>query len=152
MEKHPDSSRYVGVDDSLDHGLHAPAAFEFYRLRPALFQQPPGVAHGVCRAGLVAHERQVSNQKCPRSRARDGFEVVDDLLQRHRYGVFVAQYHHPQAVADENDVDTRAIHDKRRLVIIGGQHGDLPRAPFHVEERLDGDFVFAVHFVSHEGT
>ena len=45
--------------------------------------------------------------------AGDGLGVMDHVVERHRQGGRVAEHHHPEAVADEQDRDAGLVEDPR---------------------------------------
>ena len=70
-----------------------------------------------------------------RHRAR----VVQHLLHGDGQGVFVAQHHHAQRVADQDHVNAGFVHQPRAGVVVGGEAGDEFLALFLFEKSGSGD-------------
>ena len=71
---------------------------------------------------MVGHERHITNQKGLSGASRHGFGVVDHLVHGYREGGRVTEHHHSQAVADQEDRDTRFVENLRAEVVVGREH------------------------------
>ena len=71
--------------------------------------------------------------------------VVQHLVHGHGHRVPVAQLDHPEAVADEDDVDARLVHALRLRERIGGDHRDLLPVLLHRVKVRDHDLLDVAH-------
>ena len=76
--------------------------------------------------------------------AFDGGRVDDHLVHGDGHGGVVAQHHHAQRIADENQIDAGFVDGQRAGIIIGGDHRDGFAALFLGVQGGDGDFL-AIH-------
>ena len=109
--------RDLGVDDGLDHRQALAPALELHGLGAGPDERG-GVADGVLdRGGVVAQPRQVADDErlWPRDRAPrtpgpgDGGGVVGHVVDGDLEGVVVAEHHHGDGVADEDQVDAGLV-------------------------------------------
>ena len=70
----------------------------------------------------------MSATRCARATPRATMRaVIDHLVERHGQRGALALDHHPQAVADQHDVDAGPVGQAREDHVVGGQDGDLAR-------------------------
>ena len=105
--------------------FHADAAFELHRLGAALLDEAARVQDGVARADAEGEKRQVGHEQRLGLGAAHRPGVVHHVVQGHLRRVGIAQNHHPQAVADQDDVHVGVVHEFRRGVVVRGDGGDL---------------------------
>ena len=97
---------------------------------------------GDSRGGLlVAGERKVGENRGLRRAAADGANMMRDIGKCHLFLARVAEHIGPDAVADEDDVDLHRRLGLGRWKVIGGEHGNRPSLPLHVEK--SGRFAHA---------
>ena len=81
----------------------------------------------------------------PLDAAHDRLRVGEHLVHGDGHRVVVAQLHHAEAVADEDDVDPRLVHALRLRERVGGDHGDLLLVLLHRQQVGDHDFLDVAH-------
>ena len=91
---------------------------------PASLTKRCAVAIAVRVRRLVGAERQVADQQRRRQPAPDGTGEHQELLDRHRHRVGVAEHRVGRRVADQHDVDAGLLDHHRARVVVGGDHHD----------------------------
>ena len=89
-----------------------------------------GVGDGVC-DGVVTVIRQVRGQQGARLGPGGGADVMLHLGHGDMRRVRIAQHHHAQRIADQNQRNAGLIEQACHRKIIGGERGNLLAARFH---------------------
>ncbi len=72
--------------------------------------------------------------------ARHRPAVVQHILHGDRQGVGIAQHHHTQRIAHQDDIDSRLVDGQGGRIIVGGEHGDGFAALLLAAQRQRRDF------------
>ena len=96
------------------------------------------------RIGLIRQERHIADDVRKLRAAFDGGRVDDHLVHRDGHGGVIAQHHHAQRIADEDQIDAGFVDGERAGIVVGGDHGDGFAALFLGVQGGDGNF-FAIH-------
>src|SRR5437867_2830161 len=123
--------RDPGLDERAYSLSDANPAFQFHRLRAAFLQHAARVRQRLRRPGLVTHERHIGHDMSTSRAADHRLNVVQHLIHRYRDRGVVAENHHTQTVADQDQRDTGRLHEPRGGVVVGGEHDDLLASPLH---------------------
>ena len=113
---------------------HPASAFELDRVHAGLLHEAAGARDRLLDRRVIGHERHVADQQRLLGAPSDGLRVVQHVVQRHRQRRRVAEHHHAEAVADQQDGDSRLVEDLRAQVVVGREHG---KAPALVLQSLD---------------
>ena len=92
--------RYAAVNDAPYLFRHRHPALKLDRLGARLLNKAGGVAQGVLNADVVGHEGHIADYHRLLGAPDHRFGVVEHLIHGHRYGRFVAEDDHAQAIAD----------------------------------------------------
>ena len=115
----------AGLHDGANLLSNTHAALELHGARTALLHEAARIAHGFLDSHLIAHERHVDNdERIFRATGNSG-AMVNHVLHGYRNGVFVAEHHIAQRVANQNAVDARLVFELRRRIIVCGEHRQL---------------------------
>ena len=105
-------------DDRFDLRDVTYPAFQFHSLRAGLDQRAR--RRDSLRGIIVGMDRKIGHQQGAFHPARHGPGVMDHFRERDLRGVFVAEHHHTQRVAHQDDVDPAFIEQTSGRIIIGG--------------------------------
>ena len=123
--------RNSDIDKALRGVRNLAAAFDLYRRRSALLNQPAGVAHRFFHAELKREERHVGHNQGPLGTPAHRPRVMNHHVEGDGKRVVVAQDNHPQRVPHENDIHAGAVQKPRHREIISSPYGDLFAAFLH---------------------
>ena len=131
--------RHAGAHDRPRALGHRASALELDRVAAGLLDEAMrgGDRLGVGR--LVGAERQVADQQRRPQAAPDGGGEHQELLDRHRHGVLVAEHVVGGAVAYEHDVGAGLLDHQRARVVVGGDHHDRLAERAHLGELGERD-------------
>ncbi len=119
--------RHAALDEKANCRRHAHAAFELHRAAAGLAHHPRAGLKRPLRRGLIGAERHVHHHKRLLRRAHHRLPVQDHHLKADRHGGRQAMQHHPERIADQQQV-TGLIRQPRRDGVIGGEANDRGRA------------------------
>src|ERR1039458_8757176 len=112
------------LDHAFDQAGALLAALDLHRLGARLLDKASSVTQSVALCDMDRSERHVGHQKCPFDAAPYRTRVVQHLLHSNRQGIFIAQHHHAERVADQDHVNAGLIHQPRAGIVVGGQTSD----------------------------
>ena len=115
---------HARVDETRHERRHPRTALDLDRLRTALLERAPRVAHRVVFPRLVTHERHVEHDVRPLAAAHDGARVMEHFVHHHFERVRHSENDHRDAVADEQNVDTRLLGEARHWRVVRGEAHD----------------------------
>jgi hypothetical protein len=99
----------------------------FHGFRARFLHEANGVAHGFLRVIVVAAVGHVRHeQRAPRA-APHGARVMQHFFHRDRQRALIAQHHHRQRIADQQDVHACFVQQPRRRIVVRRQTGDFCR-------------------------
>ena len=107
------------------------AAFQLDCLGAGFLDEAGGIGQRLLGADVVGHKRHIPDHHRPLGAPDHRFGMVQHLLQGYRYGRFVTEDHHPQAVSDQDERYAHLINHFRRGVVVGGEHGDFLASLLH---------------------
>jgi peptidoglycan/xylan/chitin deacetylase (PgdA/CDA1 family) len=113
---------------------------DFDRLGAGLLDEADGVDEAFGHRAVIAAEGHVGHKEGAANGAADGASVVQHLVHGDGEGVFVAQDHHGQRVAYQDEVDAGFVGEARGGVVVGGESGDGLALALHLSKRGHGDF------------
>ena len=114
----------IMIREELDDLDLARTAFELHHLCAALLHQTHGILERLLFRG-VSHERHVRHQERAVQTLRDRLAVIDHVVERDGHGRVVTLDHHAERIADEHEIDTGIVDERREARVIGGDAGDL---------------------------
>ena len=120
--------RDLGVEDGFDGSdARRLAAFDLHRMRAGL-DEASGVAHRFLDRDVVREIGHVADDERARRAANGGARVVEHVVDGDAERVGIAEDHHAEGVADEDDVGAGGVGDLRARIVVRGEHPDPLRA------------------------
>ena len=114
-------------------------ALDLDRVAARLLDEPVRGGDRPLVARLVGAEREVADEQRRAQPAVDGGREHQQLLDRHRDGVAVAEHVVGRAVADEDDVDAGRLGDAGARVVVRGDHDDRLAERAHLAQLGERD-------------
>ena len=105
------------------------------------------VAHRLFGRDVVRQVRHVADDERVLRASGDGSGVMDHLVHGYAQRVGIAEDHHAEGVADEDDVGAGGVGDFRGGIVVCGEHPDALHA-LHRFHRGDGHALLFCHFAS----
>ena len=138
LRRQPDVAhdRHAGAHD---RARPLGGALDLDRVAARLLDEPVRRRDRLLVGRLVGAERQVADQQRRAQAAPDGGGEHQQLVDRDRDGVGVAEHVVGGAVADEHDVDAGRLGDLRARVVVGGDHHDRLAQRTHLAELGERD-------------
>ena len=120
------------------------AALELHRLRAGLDEHARVGHRGLGR--LVGVIGKIGDDERPGLRARDGGDMMADLLERHLGRVRITEHDHADRIADEDQRHARLVEQPRGGVIVARSARELSRrAPWPGRIHSGRDFLRRFH-------
>src|SRR5215208_1450664 len=116
--------RHAGPHDRPRALGHRAAALELDGVAARLLDEPVRGGDGLCVGRLVGAERQVADHQRRLESAPDGGGEHEQLLDRDRHRVGVAEHVVGRGVADQHHVDLGRLDGERARVVVGRDHDD----------------------------
>src|SRR5437870_13154824 len=95
-----------------------PPALNLYSSRPALLDQPAGIAHRLLEAELEREKRHIGHNQGALDATAHGGRVMDHHVQRYGKRIVKAENHHADRIADEYDVDAGTVQQPAYRVVV----------------------------------
>ena len=145
------ADRDAGPRQDLDLVCDLLAALDLDGLATAFLHQPARVLKGLGRRDLIGQERHVRNDERVAGPAAGRPGVVDHVGHGHGNCGFVAEHHHAQGIAHQDDVHPGLLGKFGRRVVVGREHGDPFADLLHPQEAVQGfhqvsPLVFMISF------
>ena len=115
------------------------AALDLHGFRAAVLHQPPCISNGIGDARVIGEEGQIGYDERPGCAVRDRAAMMNHHVQRDADRRVVAEHDHAEGVANQQNIDSGAIHNAGHGGVIRRQHGDLLRGAFHFEKVGNAD-------------
>ena len=110
--------RHAGIDDP-PHGIgDRHPAFQLDGVSAPLLHQPARVPHRFLGVHLVGHEGQVGNHQRLLGPPAHHAGVMHHVVHGDGYGGIIAQHHHAQAVANQQDGNPGGVGDAGSSVVV----------------------------------
>ena len=114
-------------------------ALQLDGVHAAFLDESPGAFDRLLGRRVIRHERHIAHQQGLARATRDRLGVMDHLVHRHRQRGRVAQHHHAETVAHQQDRNAGLVEDLSAQEVVGGEHGETAA------------FVFETLDVQHRG-
>jgi hypothetical protein len=127
------------------HGVgHLPPAFELDRGAAGFGHDARGVAERLLARFLIAAKRHVDDDQRRRRAAHDRPAMRDHHVEGDRQGVVEPVQHHPDRVADQQEIDMRVEKPRDRRGV-GGQPDDRGAALLQIADRPPPGLCLRAH-------
>ena len=113
----------LGVDDLLDHRESLTPALKLHRVRTGT-HQPSSVAHRLLLGNVVTHPRQIADDVAVGLGPSHRRGVMHHVVDRDLEGVVVAEHHHRDRIADQDQIGTGFACDASTGGVVGGDHDE----------------------------
>ena len=126
--------------DAFDAFADFGAAFDLYGFGMAFLHYADGGSESFLGVALVGAERHVAYHKRALCTFYHAFGVVDHLVEGYRESGDIAGHDVGGRVTYKYYINTCLIHEAGHGVVVGGEHGDLLAALFHLDKSPGGNF------------
>ncbi len=131
--------RNAGLDHGPDGFGVELAALDLDGVREALLEEADAGGHCLLRGYLVAAERQVRHHQGALGRPRDRPAQREQLVHGDGEAGFVAEDVVGGRIAHQQDLDAGLVEDLRRVLVVGGQHGEALAVGFGLLQVVGAD-------------